>query len=58
MAKVPFVKMPNKSVQRTANSAAQIAIGFANFNAICTTPFAAFDAGVTCTNHEKYRSHN
>jgi hypothetical protein len=33
-------------MQWTANSAAQIAIGFANFNAICTAPFAAIDAGV------------
>ncbi|ATC95133.1 hypothetical protein PTUN_a2685 [Pseudoalteromonas tunicata] len=36
-------------MQRTANSAAQIAIGYANFNAICTTPFAAFDAGVSAS---------
>lgn len=37
----------NKCMQWTANSAAQIANGFANFTAICTTPFAAIDAGVS-----------
>ena len=36
----------NKRMKWTANSAAQIAIGFANFKAICTAPFAAIDAGV------------
>ena len=36
----------NKCVQRTANSVAQIAIGCANYKAMCTTPLAAIDAGV------------
>jgi hypothetical protein len=40
-------------MQWTANSVAQIAIGFANSNAICSTPFAAIDAGVRVHHHEE-----
>jgi len=39
-------KLLTSAFKWTANSAAQIAIRFANFNAICTAPFAAIDAGV------------
>ncbi len=38
----------------TANSAAQIAIGFANSIAICSAPFAAIDAGVMSKRGRSY----